>query len=132
MRRFVPAVVLAFAACSHAREQAESRRVLVQPGMPADEVVRRIGPPGHKLKVATASGAADQTTEVWTFEIEGPPSVGDFMEVVLAAGALVLVVATRSSGGGGIRGGDFPRHRFRVGFGPDGRVRAVTDLEALE
>lgn len=63
---------------------------------------------------------------VWTFEIEGPPGIGDFVEVVLAAGVLVLVVATRTGGG------DFPRCRFRVGFGPDARVRAVTGLEALK
>lgn len=132
MRRFAPAVCLAFAACSHAREYAESRRVLVEIGMSAEDVVQRIGPPEHKLRVATSSGAADQTTEVWTFEIDGPPSFGDFVEVVLVAGAIVLVAATRSTGGGGIGGGGFPRHRFRVGIGPDGRVRAVTDLEALK
>lgn len=132
MRRRASLLLAAFVACSHSREYAESRRVLVEPGLSAEEVVRRVGAPRQKLKVATASAAADQTTEIWTFEIEGPPSFGDFVEVVLAAGALVLVAATRSGGGGGIRGGDFDRHRFRVGFGPDARVRAVTDLEALK
>jgi len=125
-------VILAFAACSHAREHAESRRVLVQPGMSTDEVVHRVGPPVHRLRVATTSATPDQTTEVWTFEIEGPPSVGEVAGMVLAAGVLVMVIAAGAGGGGGGRGGSPALHRFRVGFGPDGRVRAVTDLETLK
>ncbi len=82
--------------------------------------------------MATSSAAADQTTEVWTYDIEGPPGPEDVAMFVLAAGALVLVVAAGGGGGGSIKGGSFDRYRFRVGFGPDGRVRGVTDLEGVK
>ena len=130
MRRLSAVVVLLFAACS-SRPYAEDRRALVEVGMPADEVRARIGAPERVIKVATSSAAADQTTEVWECEIEAPPTPGHFAALVLAAGALVLVVA--AGGGGSVGGGPaFPRYRFWVGFGPDGRVRGVTNLEGVK
>lgn len=132
MRSLAPWVALAFAGCSVGRDYAESRRVLVEPGMAAAEVVKRVGEPTARLKVATASTSPDQTTEIWTYEIDGPPGPEDFVFLVLATGALVLVVASKGGGGGGIHGGSFQHFRFRVGFGPDGRVRGVTNLEGVK
>ena len=130
MRRLGFSLALLFAACS-SRQYAEDRRALVEVGMPADEVRARIGPPERVIRVATSSAAADQTTEVWECEIEAPPHAGHFVALVLSAGALVLVAASR--GGGTVGGGfDFPRYRFWVGFGPDGRVRGVTNLEGVK
>lgn len=49
--------------------------------------------------------------------------------MALAAGALVLLVASKSSGF--VQGGGATQDRFSVGFGPDGRVRGVTHLEQV-
>ncbi|HEX7898274.1 MAG TPA: hypothetical protein VF950_10975 [Planctomycetota bacterium] len=130
MRRLAAVVALLFAACS-SREYAESRRTLIEVGMSSVEVRERFGAPERVIRVATSSAAADQTTEVWECEIEAPPTPGHFAALVLAAGALVLVVA--AGGGGSVGGGPgFPRYRFWVGFGSDGRVRGVTKLEGVK
>lgn len=134
MRRIGAVLTLAFGACSVSRDYAESRRTLVDVGMPADEVRSRLGGPARVIRVATASSAAEQTTEVWEYEIESPPGPGHFAALVLAAGALIAVAAVAKGGGGGsISGGpSFPAYRFWIGFGPDGRVRGVTNLEKLK
>lgn len=104
--------------------------------MHADDVRARFGGPARTIKVATSSTAVDQTTEIWECEIEAPPGPGHFAALVLSAGALIAVTVVAAKGGGAVNFGgggfDFPTYRFWVGFGPDGRVRGVTNLEKLK
>lgn len=138
MRRQGVAVALAVAlvlpsGCADHRVWAEERRVLIESGMSAEDVRRRLGAPARVFPVAPVPGVAEQTTEVWSYAYEPAPDVRDIANLVLAAGALILIVGARGGGsvGGGI-GGRGSSYRFWVGFGADGRVRGVTNLEEVK
>jgi len=130
------ALAAALAACSVNRDYAESRRVLVDVGMSGDEVQRAVGAPTRKIPVPPTPGIQNQTVEVWQYEIDQIPDAGSVLELLLVAGALVLIVPAVHGGGaqslGGVSaggGGGGSRYRFWVGIGADGRVRGVTNLE---
>lgn len=129
------ALTVALLGCGTTREQAEERRVLIDVGMTGKDVVQRIGRPTKMFAVNPAAGVADQTVEVWAYTITPPADLGDAAEFALTAGALVvLCVATEgrdSSVLNGIRIRRKGRCTFWVGFGSDGRVRGVTNLEEL-
>jgi len=101
--------------------------------MTSREVVNRIGRPNRVTPVAAAEGVKDQTVEVWVYTIKPPPDLGDAAEFALGAGALVVLSAATGRGDpiqpilNGPRGKG--RCTFWVGFGSDGRVRGVTNLE---
>jgi len=107
--------------------------VLVEVGMTAREVVNRIGRPDRINSVAAVPGVQDQTVVVWVYTINPPPDLGDTAEFALGAGALVAFTAATGRGDplqpilNGPRGKG--RCTFWVGFGSDGRVRGVTNLE---
>ena len=134
-RTFAAVLALSMLSCGPTREQHEERRVLVDVGMTAREVVNKIGRPTRVTPVAAVAGVEDQTIEVWAYSIKPPPDVGDAAEFVLLSGALVvLTAATRGNVSDptqeilkGPRGKG--RCTFWVGFGADGRVRGVTNLE---
>jgi len=121
------------ASCGSTRDQLEERRVLIDVGMTAREVVSRIGRPDRVSPIAAASGVQDQTVEVWAYTIKPPPDLGDAAEFVLLSGALVVLTAATRTGDPvqeilkGPRGKG--RCTFWVGFGADGKVRGVTNLE---
>lgn len=133
-RRHALLVLLVLTGCASARVQMEDKRVLVDVGMSGQEVVRRIGRPSKVFPVAGASREADQTVEVWAYTMRPPPELDDAVEFGLSAGALVLLaVATQSNDSAvlNIRTRGRGRCTFWVGFGPDGRVRGVTNLEEV-
>ena len=121
------------ASCGSTRDQLEERRVLIDVGMTAREVVSRIGRPDRVSPIAAASGVQDQTVEVWAYTIKPPPDLCDAAEFVLLSGALVVLTAATRTGDPvqeilkGPRGKG--RCTFWVGFGADGKVRGVTNLE---
>jgi hypothetical protein len=130
------ALALAMGACAAGGDYAESRRVLVDVGMSQDEVRRAIGEPVRRVPIAPTPGIEAQTVEVWQYRFEPTSDIGTVLEVVVTAGALVLIVAAAAAGGGtglgGVKGGGGDAdYRFWVGFGPDGRVRGVTNLERV-
>ena len=120
--------------CSSTQARAEERRVLVEVGMTGRDVQQRIGRPTKSFSVEPAPGVTDQTVEVWAYTMKIPPDLGDVVEFGLSAGALVvLCVATEgrdSSVLNGIKIRNKGRCAFWVGFGPDGRVRGVTNGNA--
>jgi hypothetical protein len=124
---------LLFAGCGPTRQEAEARRVLVDVGMTGQDVVRTLGRPSRVFPLEPAAGVADQTVEVWAYTIKPPPDLGDVADFALTAGALVVFCVAsegRSTGGvGSLRIRGKARCSFWVGFGPDGRVRGVTNLE---
>lgn len=137
MSRVRALVVVAFGAsllfrgCASGPGPAEDRRVLVEPGMTGEEVRAKIGPPGRILRLDPAPNIEQQTVEVWTYAYAPGPSAG---EVALSiAGSALVVVAIAAGGNCGVTGGGprGPLYRFAVGFGRDGRVRGVTELEKL-
>ena len=125
--------LLLSAGCGSTRQQAEERRVLVDVGMTGREVVQRIGRPSKVFPLDAAPGVADQTVEVWAYTMKPPPDLGDAAEFALTAGALVIFcVATEgrdTTGLGSLRIRGKGRCTFWVGFGSDGKVRGVTNLE---
>ena len=125
------ALLLPSGCCYSTREQAEERRVLVDVGMTGQEVVRRIGRPSRVFPVAPEPGVADQTIEVWAYTMTPPPDLGDAAEFTLTAGALVaLCVVTKGRDTAVLNlGRRKGRCTFWVGFGADGKVRGVTNLE---
>ena len=109
-------------------------RTLIEVGMTGREVVGRIGRPSKIVPVAAAPGVTDQTVEVWSFTMVPPPDLGDAACFALSAGALVVVAAaSHGKTAGGVSFGKSGRGRctFWIGFGADGRVRGVTDLEEV-
>jgi hypothetical protein len=136
--RWSAAVLAAtLAACSVSRDYAESRRVLVDVGMSGEEVRRAVGGPTRIVEVPSVPGVAEQTVLVWQYDIDRIPDASVILDLALAAGALVLVGALAAGGGGSglggvkVGGGGGTRYRFWVGFGADGRVRGVTNLERV-
>jgi hypothetical protein len=127
--------LLVSTACGTPRERAEERRVLVEVGMTGLDVQRHIGRPAKVFAIDPSPGVADQTVEVWAYTYKPPADLGDAVEVGVTAGALVvLCIATEgrdSSFLGGIRLRNKGRCAFWVGFGADGRVRGVTNLEEV-
>ena len=129
------AVLLILASCGPTRDEHEERRTLVDVGMTARQVVEKIGRPTRVTPIVAAAGVEDQTVEVWAYSIKPPPDLGDAAEFVLLSGALVvLTAATRGNSNDpvqeilkGPRGKG--RCTFWVGFGADGKVRGVTNLE---
>jgi hypothetical protein len=127
------ALLLALSSCGPSRDQLEERRVLVDVGMTAREVVAKIGRPTRVTPIAAAEGVPDQTVEVWAYSIKPPPDLGDAAEFVLLSGTLVVLCAATRTGDplqpilNGPRGKG--RCTFWVGFGADGKVRGVTNLE---
>lgn len=121
--------------CSSTRTKAEERRVLIGVGMSGREVVDRIGRPSKAFPVTGADGAKDQTVEVWAYTMTPPPGVSEAVEFALEAGALVVLTAANKGNGPnslpGIKTRGKGRCTFWVGFGADGRVRGVTDLQEL-
>ena len=101
--------------------------------MTGQDVVRSIGRPTKVFPLEPAAGVADQTVEVWAYTIKPPPDLGDVTEFALNTGALVVFcVATQGRSSGGF--GSLTIHRksrvtFWVGFGSDGKVRGVTNLQ---
>ena len=129
-------LLLAPPGCVSQRRYAEERRTLIDVGMAGDEVRARIGRPWKVLPVATADGVADQTVEVWVYALTPPPGAAEIVGLVLVAGALIVAAGAGSGSGDFLKGwssggGDSrsAKWRFWVGFGPDGRVRGVTNLE---
>jgi hypothetical protein len=124
---------LVSAGCGTTREQAEERRVLVEVGMTGREVVGRIGRPSKVFPLDPAPGVADQTVEVWAYTMKPPPDLDSMAEFTLSAGALVILCVASNgrdtSGFGSLRIRGKPCS-FWVGFGPDGKVRGVTNLQA--
>jgi hypothetical protein len=131
--RFAFALLLALAGCGPHRDQLEDRRVLIDVGMTAREVVAKIGRPTRVTPIAPAEGVQDQTIEVWAYSIKPPPDLGDAAEFVLLSGALVVLSAATRTGDPIKPILDGPRGKgrctFWVGFGADGKVRGVTKLE---
>jgi hypothetical protein len=133
------ALAATLAACSVNRDYAESRRVLVDVGMSGEEVRRAVGAPTRIVEVPSVPGVAEQTVRVWQYDVDRIPDASVILDLVLAAGALVLIGAMVAGGGGsglgGVKvgggGGGGTRYRFWVGFGADGRVRGVTNLEKV-
>jgi len=127
------AVLLVLSGCGPTRDELEDRRVLVDVGMTAREVVAKIGRPTRVTPIAPAPGVPDQTLEVWAYSIKPPPDLGDAAEFVLLSGTLVVLSAATGRGDpiqpilNGPRGKG--RCTFWVGFGADGKVRGVTNLE---
>lgn len=116
------------------RDQAEGMRTLIDVGITGREVVARIGRPSKVVPVAVAPGVTDQTVEVWSYTMTPPPDLGDAACFVISAGALVaLSAANHGRNVGGVSFGKSGRGRctFWIGFGADGRVRGVTDLEEV-
>jgi len=103
--------------------------------MTGRDVVDRIGRPTRVFPVVRTPQVTDQTIEVWAYILKAPPDLGDAAEFAIAAGALVVfAVATKGNDTHGIGGfGQTNKGRctFWVGFGPDGRVRGVTDLDVV-
>lgn len=130
---FAAVLALTAVSCGTTREELEDRRVLVDVGMTAREVVDRIGRPTRITPVAAAPEVKDQTVFVWAYSIKPPPDLGDAAEFVLLSGTLVVLTAATGRGDpiqpilNGPRGKG--RCTFWVGFGADGRVRGVTNLE---
>src|SRR5581483_4298642 len=128
-------LILLLSGCSSTRERAEERRVLVEVGMTGREVQQRIGRPSKVFSVEPAPGIADQTVEVWAYTMKIPPDLGDAVTVGLNAGALVILcVATKGNDSTLLNAIKIPnkgRCAFWVGFGADGRVRGVTNLEEV-
>jgi hypothetical protein len=135
-----PAIALGLAlcfglGCAHPRVRQEEKRVLVDVGMSGRDVAQRIGRPSKVFAVEPVAGAADQTVEVWAYTMKIPPDMGDAAEFALGAGALVVLGAAT----GRVSAPPFPeflirakgRCSFWVGFGSDGRVRGVTNLEEV-
>jgi hypothetical protein len=124
---------LLLSSCGPTRDQLEDRRVLVDVGMTARQVVDKIGRPTRVTPIAAAAGIQEQTVEVWAYSIKPPPDLGDAAEFVLLSGTLVALSAATGTGDpikpilNGPRGKG--RCTFWVGFGADGRVRGVTNLE---
>jgi hypothetical protein len=126
------ALTILLSACGPSRQQAEDRRVLVEVGMSGQDVVRSIGRPTRIFPLEPAAGVADQTVEVWAYTIKPPPDLGDVTDFALTTGALVvLCVASqgRDPGFGSLRIRGKSRVTFWVGFGSDGKVRGVTNLQ---
>ena len=127
------ALLLALSSCGPTRDELEERRVLVDVGMTAREVVAKIGRPTRVTPITPAAGVQDQTVEVWAYSIKPPPDLGDAAEFVLLSGTLVALTAATGRGDpiqpilNGPRGKG--RCTFWVGFGADGKVRGVTNLE---
>ena len=127
------AFLLVLSGCGPTRDQLEDRRVLVDVGMTARDVVAKIGRPTRVTPIVPAAGVQDQTVEVWTYTIKPPPDLGDAAEFVLLSGTLVVLSAATGRGDpiqpilNGPRGKG--RCTFWVGFGADGKVRGVTNLE---
>jgi hypothetical protein len=118
--------------CGTPRHEAEERRVLVEVGMTGKDVVQRLGRPTKMFAVTPAAGTTDQTVEVWSYTYKAPADLGDAVEFGVTAGALVLFcVASQGRDTTGLGGIRIRRSRcsFWVGFGSDGRVRGVTNLE---
>jgi len=132
-RTFAVLLTLSVLGCGPTREEHEERRVLVDGGMTAREVVEKIGRPTRVNQVAAVPDQKDQTVWVWVYTIKPPPDMGDAAEFALGAGALVVLSAATGRGDPiqeilkGPRGKG--RCTFWVGFGEDGRVRGVTNLE---
>ena len=124
---------LLFSGCGTTRQEAEERRVLVDVGMTGQDVVRKLGRPTRVFPLEPAAGVADQTVEVWAYTIKPPPDLGDVADFALNAGALVVFcVASQgrdTTGIGSLRIRGKARCSFWVGFGSDGRVRGVTNLQ---
>lgn len=103
--------------------------------MTGRDVVDRIGRPSKVFPVARTAELKDQTIEVWAYILKIPPDLGDAAEFAVAAGALVVFAVatkgndTRGIGGLGVKGKG--SCTFWVGFGPDGRVRGVTDVDVV-
>lgn len=131
--RLAFAVLLLLSGCGPSRDQLEERRVLIDVGMTAREVVAKIGRPTRITPITPAEGVPDQTLEVWAYSIKPPPDLGDAAEFVLLSGTLVVLSAATGRGDpiqpilNGPRGKG--RCTFWVGFGADGKVRGVTNLE---
>ena len=125
-------LALALGGCASTREEAEARRVLVDVGMTGRQVVDRIGRPTKIFAVEPTPGQSEQTVEVWAYSMKPPPDLGDAAEFALSAGALIaLSVAAGHDPPASILNGPRGKGRctFWVGFGRDGRVRGVTNLE---
>lgn len=109
--------------------------MLVEVGMTGQEVVKRIGRPSKAFAVDPVPGVAEQTVEVWAYTMKVPPGIDDAVEVGLNTGALVLLcVATGGHDSTVLNGIKVPNKgsfAFWVGFGRDGRVRGVTNLELV-
>ncbi|HVE42385.1 MAG TPA: hypothetical protein VNM14_21050 [Planctomycetota bacterium] len=128
-------LLLISSGCAHPRVRQEEKRVLVDVGMTGREVSQRIGRPSKVFAVEPVPGAKDQTVEVWAYTMKIPPDLGDAAEFAIGAGALVVLSAAT----GRVDAPPFPefllrakgRCSFWVGFGSDGRVRGVTNLEEL-
>lgn len=118
-------------ACAGGRTAGEERRVLVQPGMTAEEVRKAIGGPERTHRLDVVSGVQDQTVEVWSYVYATPPNAAEVTLEVVAAALVVVALAAGFRGGGG-GGKSDPKWRFVVGFGPDGRVRGVSNLEKVK
>ena len=126
--------LLLLAGCGTSRAKAEEKRVLVEVGMSARDVVGRIGRPAKVFPVARETDQADQTVEVWAYNMKVPPDLGDAAEVVVNAGALVALVVLSKGNDVNQIGNVGPRNKgyftFWVGFGFDGKVRGVSTLES--
>lgn len=106
---------------------------MIDVGMSARDVVARIGRPTKIVPVAGASGAGDQTVEVWSYTLVPPIDLGDAACFALSGGALIaLSVATNGRNIGNV---ELKSHKgrcsFWIGFGADGKVRGVTDLQEV-
>ena len=119
--------------CASTRERAEERRVLVDVGMTGRDVQQRIGRPSKVFTVDPVPGATDQTVEVWAYTMKIPPDLGDAVEFAVTAGALVVLCVATNKGDSTLLNGVWIRGKgrctFWVGFGADGRVRGVTNLQ---
>jgi hypothetical protein len=108
---------------------------LIDVGIDGQEVIRRIGRPSKVFPVDPTPGVTAQTVEVWSYTMTTPPDLGNAVEFALEGGALVLLaVATRGNDPSilnGIRIRGKGRCTFWIGFGADGRVRGVTNLEEV-
>jgi hypothetical protein len=130
-RRLGALLLAACVGCASGKGTAEERRVLVKPGMTYEEVRGALGPPQRTLKLQPAPGIEDQTVEVWSYTYTPGPSAGEVALGIVGAALVDASIAAGGWGGGGGGGGGDSTWRFVVGFGLDGRVRGVTNLEKL-
>lgn len=128
---WAPCLILS--GCATGRQKAEESKEIIKVGMTSAEVKGKLGEPLQKW---TEPGP----TEVWLYRYEpGPNKTVKVVLTAVAVAAVVALVVVAARGGGsvgslgGVGGGGDPRlYEFRVYFGPDGRVKSLSDVRPVE
>lgn len=122
------ACVVVAPGCVSGAKEGESRRVLIDAGMTAQEVRERIGNPRRVFPVTPAPGTDDQTVEVWAYEYSTRAAPGVVVGLAIVGFALLAVVVAAGGEGRGrprpAQGHGRERRRREARLPVLGRVRA--------